>query len=225
MLNQPAPEQISESALLRLEDVSRVFDISRGLFGDRRSLVAVDRVSLSLAKGASIGLVGESGCGKSTLGRLACGLLTPSQGHVLLEGRHLPPAGANSWAAGRIQMIMSPLVEVIAHVQGGRLRPLAITTTRRSPLLPEIPTIAETIPGFEVALWNGFLAPTGTPPAVIARLAEETAAVLRTPEMQARLAEQGSEPVGSSPEQFAAFIRTEIPKWTEMVRLSGATAS
>lgn len=105
MLNQPAPEQISESALLRLEDVSRVFDISRGLFGDRRSLVAVDRVSLSLAKGASIGLVGESGCGKSTLGRLACGLLTPSQGHVLLEGRHLPPAGANSWAAGRIQMI------------------------------------------------------------------------------------------------------------------------
>ena len=105
MLNQPAPEHASESALLRLEDVSRVFDIRRGMFGDRRSLVAVDHVSLSLAKGASIGLVGESGCGKSTLGRLACGLLAPSAGQVLLEGRPLPSAGADSWAAGRIQMI------------------------------------------------------------------------------------------------------------------------
>ena len=105
MLNKSAPEHSSESALLRLEDVSRVFDIRRGIFGDRRSLVAVDHVSLSLARGASIGLVGESGCGKSTLGRLACGLLTPSQGQVLLEGRPLPPAGADSWAAGRIQMV------------------------------------------------------------------------------------------------------------------------
>jgi len=105
MLNQPAPEQPSAPVLLRLEDVSRVFDIKRGLFGDRRSLVAVDHVSLSLAKGASLGLVGESGCGKSTLGRMACGLLTPSQGQVLLDGRPLPPAGADSWAAGRIQMV------------------------------------------------------------------------------------------------------------------------
>lgn len=105
MLNQPGPEQSSASALLRLEDVSRVFDIRRGLFGEKRSLVAVDGVSLSLAKGASLGLVGESGCGKSTLGRLACGLLAPSRGQVLLDGRPLPPAGADSWAAGRIQMI------------------------------------------------------------------------------------------------------------------------
>lgn len=105
MLNQPTPEQASPSALLRLEDVSRVFDIRRGLFGEKHSLVAVDGVSLNLAKGASLGLVGESGCGKSTLGRLACGLLAPSQGQVLLDDRPLPPAGADSWAAGRIQMI------------------------------------------------------------------------------------------------------------------------
>jgi len=126
--------------------------------------------------------------------------------------------------AGRIQMIFSPLVEVIAHVQAERLRPLAVTTLRRSPLLPNVPTMAETIPGFEVALWNSLVAPAGTPAPVIARIAEETMAALRTPEMRARLAEQGSEPVGSSPEEFAAFIRAEIPKWTEMVRLSGATA-
>lgn len=87
MLNQLAPEQSSASALLRLEDVSRVFDIRRGLFGEKRSLVAVDGVSLSLAKGASLGLVGESGCGKSTTGRSILRLIEPTAGEVLFEGK------------------------------------------------------------------------------------------------------------------------------------------
>lgn len=145
-----------------------------------------------------------------------------------LELQHVPYRGGapavTDLVAGRIQMIFSPLVEVIAQVRANQLRPLAITTANRSALLPEIPTVAETVPGFEVALWNSLLAPAGTPPAAVARIAEESAAALRTPELRARLAEQGSEPVGSTPDQFAAFIRTEIPKWTEMVRLSGATA-
>lgn len=145
-----------------------------------------------------------------------------------LELQHVPYRGGapavTDLVAGRIQMIFSPLVEVIAQVRANQLRPLAITTARRSDLLPEIPTVAETVPGFEVALWNSLLAPTGTPPAAVARIAEEAGAALRTPELRARLAEQGSEPVGSTPAEFAAFIRTEIPKWTEMVRLSGATA-
>ena len=105
MLNPSVPETPSDAALLRLEDVARLFDVRRGLFGEKRSLVAVDGVSLNLSRGASLGLVGESGCGKSTLGRMACGLLSPSRGQVLLDGRPLPPAGAGSWAAGRIQMI------------------------------------------------------------------------------------------------------------------------
>ena len=145
-----------------------------------------------------------------------------------LELQHVPYRGGapavTDLVAGRIQMIFSPLVEVIAQVRANQLRPLAITTARRSALLPEIPTVAETVPGFEVALWNSLLAPAGTPPAAIARISEEAAAALRTPELRARLAEQGSEPVGSTPAEFAAFIRAEIPKWTEMVRLSGATA-
>jgi tripartite-type tricarboxylate transporter receptor subunit TctC len=145
-----------------------------------------------------------------------------------LEIQHVPYRGGapavTDLVAGRIQMIFSPLVEVIAQVRANQLRPLAITTARRSALLPEIPTVSETVPGFEVALWNSLVAPAGTPPAAIARIAEEAAAALRTPELRARLAEQGSEPVGSTPAEFAAFIRTEIPKWTEMVRLSGATA-
>ena len=95
----------SAAPLLALEDVSRRFLVRRGWFGEPQQLTAVDGVSLGLRRGESLGLVGESGCGKSTLGRLACGLLTPSEGRVLLEGRELPPASAASWAAGRIQMV------------------------------------------------------------------------------------------------------------------------
>lgn len=91
--------------ILRMEDVSRSFNVSHGLFGRKQHLQAVLNVSFSLARGESLGLVGESGCGKSTLGRLASGLLAPSSGRILFQGRPLPAAGAGSWAAGKIQMV------------------------------------------------------------------------------------------------------------------------
>ncbi|MDR3358767.1 MAG: ATP-binding cassette domain-containing protein [Desulfovibrio sp.] len=91
--------------ILVFENVTRLFDLRRGFFGERQTLVAVAGVSFTLRRGESLGLVGESGCGKSTLGRLACGLLSPSSGRTLFDGRPLPEAGAGSWASGRIQMI------------------------------------------------------------------------------------------------------------------------
>lgn len=96
---------MDKGPLLALKRVSRAFAVRRGWLGEPQRLIAVDQASLDLYGGESLGLVGESGCGKSTLGRLACGLLTPSSGEVLLEGRPLPLAGARSWAAGRIQMV------------------------------------------------------------------------------------------------------------------------
>ena len=123
---------------------------------------------------------------------------------------------------GKIQAMAAPLVEVIAHVQSGRLRAIAITTARRSALLPDVPTIAETLPGFEVALWNGYMAPANTPAPIVNRIAAEIRAVMRTDDMKAKLAQQGSEPVGSTPEEFRAFVASEIPKWSELVRISGA---
>ena len=91
--------------ILAFENVSRLFELRRGFFEERKTLAAVAEVSFTLRRGECLGLVGESGCGKSTLGRLACGLLSPSSGRVLFDGRPLPEAGAGSWAAGRIQMI------------------------------------------------------------------------------------------------------------------------
>ena len=96
---------VTDQPLLALEGVSRHFTVKRSLLAESRRLIAVDDVTLDLAPGECLGLVGESGCGKSTLGRLACGLLAPSGGRVLFSGRELPPAGADSWAAGRLQMV------------------------------------------------------------------------------------------------------------------------
>ena len=90
-------------------------------------------------------------------------------------------------------------------------------------MLPEVPAISEVIPGYEVALWNGIMGPAGLPAPVVARLGSEMTAIVGSPDMRSRLAEQGSDPVGSTPQEFAAFVAAEQPKWAELVRISGAT--
>jgi tripartite-type tricarboxylate transporter receptor subunit TctC len=140
---------------------------------------------------------------------------------------HVPYRGGAPVAAdlvsGKIQVSFSPLVEVLQQVRAGKLRALGVTTARRSALLPEVPAISEVIPGYEVALWNGIMGPAGLPAPVVARLASEIVAIVGSPEMRSRLAEQGSDPVGSTPQEFAAFVAAEQPKWAELVRISGAT--
>ena len=91
-------------------------------------------------------------------------------------------------------------------------------------LLPDVPTIAETLPGYEVRLWNGLLAPAKTPPDIIDRIHRATIDALRSSEVKAKLAEQGSEPVGNTPEEFRAFIASELVKWRRLVEVSGAVA-
>jgi len=126
--------------------------------------------------------------------------------------------------AGQIQAVFAPLVEVISHVKAGKLTALGITTRKRSPLLPEVPAINEVLPGYEVALWNGILAPAKSPADVVQKLNEAIVKVLNQPEVKGRLAEQGSEPVGSSPGEFRQFIEAETEKWKVLVKLSGARA-
>ena len=178
-------------------------------------------IALARARPGSLNF-GNAGSGTSQ--HLSAAMIASRAGievtHVAYRGG--APA-VTDLLGGKIQAMAAPLVEVVAHVQANRLRAIGVTTARRSSLLPEVPTIAETIPGFEVALWNGILAPAGTPAAAVLRISAAIAAAMRTDEMRAKLAQQGSEPVGSNPDQFAAFIAAEIPKWAELVRISGAT--
>lgn len=129
----------------------------------------------------------------------------------------------NDLLGGQIQVLFAPLVEVVQQVRAEKLRALAITTAKRSPLLPEVPTVAETLAGYEVTLWNALLAPAKTPPEIIDRINRAAIDALRSDEVKAKLAEQGSEPVGNSPAEFKAFIASELVKWKKLVEISGAT--
>jgi tripartite-type tricarboxylate transporter receptor subunit TctC len=115
------------------------------------------------------------------------------------------------------------LIEVLQQVRADKVRALGITTAKRSPLLPDVPPIAETLPGYEVTLWNGLLAPAKTPPEIIDRINRAAVDALRSRDLKTKLAEQGSEPVGNTPAEFKAFIESELVKWRRLVEISGAT--
>jgi tripartite-type tricarboxylate transporter receptor subunit TctC len=125
--------------------------------------------------------------------------------------------------AGRVALTAtSSLGNILPHVHAGRLRPLGVTTTTRLPSLPDIPTIAEAgVPGYESVQWSGLLAPAGTSREIIAMLHKEVVAIIRSPDGRDRLAKIGAEVVGSSPEQFAAFMQTETVKWAAVAKAAG----
>ncbi len=109
----------------------------------------------------------------------------------------------------------------VPHVKAGKLRALAVTTRTRTPSMPDLPTVAETLPGYETVAWFGVLAPAGTPRDVINRLSMEIARIARSPDMRERLAGMGAEPVGGTPEEFGAVMARDIAKWTELAKSVG----
>jgi tripartite-type tricarboxylate transporter receptor subunit TctC len=126
---------------------------------------------------------------------------------------------------GHVLMMFSTLPSVLQQVRTGKLRGLAVTGGRRFPAAPEFPTMIEAgIPGFEVSGWSGMFAPAGTPKDAVGRLAGEIAMILRAPEVKERFFVQGAEPVGNTPEEFAAFVKSEIAKWKKVVEFSGMRA-
>jgi len=109
------------------------------------------------------------------------------------------------------------------HVRAGKLKALAVTTARRSSLVPDLPTLAETgLPGFDIYTWWGFMAAAGTPRSIVAKWNAEVRRILNTPEMKTFFAQQGAEPSPTSTEQFAALIQSEIPKYAKIIKDSGA---
>lgn len=120
---------------------------------------------------------------------------------------------------GHVDLLFGNLPSQLPHVRSGKLRPLGISTAQRSSLLPEVPTIGEAgVPGFEVSAWFGWLAPAGTPREIVLKLRSEIAKAMHAPDMKARLVNEGAEPVGGTPEQFAEHMRTETVKWAEVIR-------
>jgi tripartite-type tricarboxylate transporter receptor subunit TctC len=124
--------------------------------------------------------------------------------------------------ARQIDLDFEPMPTALPHIKSGRLRPLAVTTLARSQLLPDIPTIAESgVSGYDLTLWTGLLAPAGTPQPLVARLYSELVKILHGAEMTKRLAGLGAEPVTRTPQQFAAYIGTELARWGKVVRSLG----
>ena len=121
--------------------------------------------------------------------------------------------------AGQVPVFFASLASSLQYIQGGKLRALAVTGKARSPVMPQIPTVAEAgLAGYEVYEWNGVFVPAGTPAAVVDRLSKELAAVVRDPEVRARLEGMGAEVIGSNPAELDAFRRAEIAKWTHVAK-------
>jgi len=143
---------------------------------------------------------------------------------------HIPYAGAApaqlGLLGGQTELMFDNLASAAAHIRAGKLRAFAVTTPKRAPSFPELPTMAEAggrdLAGFDVTTWFGVMAPAGTPPPIVARLNDEFRKALVTAEMRERLSRMGAEPSPTSPAEFSAFIRAELAKYEKVVKFSGA---
>ncbi|MEJ0071950.1 MAG: tripartite tricarboxylate transporter substrate binding protein [Pseudomonadota bacterium] len=178
---------------------------------------------IAAARAKPGGLTYASGGNGSTT-HLSMELLKSMTGTDML---HVPFNGSApaivALSAGEVPVMMDLVPSSIAQVKAGRLKALAITTARRSSLLPDLPTVAESgVPGYAVSSWFGVVAPAHTPAPIIARLSREITTALTLADTRERLASLGADPVSNTPEEFAAFIRSELVTWARVVKTSGA---
>ena len=144
-----------------------------------------------------------------------------------VQMQHIPYKGSRpalqDVVGGQVTMTFDNITTAWPLAKGGKLRALAVTTAKRSAIAPEIPTLAEAgLIGFEVGSWQGVFAPAGTPPEIVKRLNVEIVKILNLPDVKEKLFALGAEPVGDTPEQFAAFVKSEVAKWSDVVKKSGA---
>ena len=144
-----------------------------------------------------------------------------SMTHVAYKGS---PQSAIDLMAGRLDLIFANGTAAIPHIRSGRMRLIAISAARRDLALPDAPTIAETVPGFEMSPWWGLFAPAGTPREVVARLNTETVRILALADVKANYANLGMTAISNTPEQFNAYILEEIVRWAKIVKATGARA-
>jgi tripartite-type tricarboxylate transporter receptor subunit TctC len=164
--------------------------------------------------------------GSGTGSHLAMELFKSATGAEIV---HVPyrggTAGMNDVLGGHVQMAFNGIPSTVPHWRAQRVRVLAVTTPKRSGVLPEVPTLAEAgYPGAEATSWTALVVPAGTPREIIARLHQEVVKAVSAPEIRKRLMNDGAEPVGGTPEELGAYLRRELAKWGEVVKRSGARA-
>ena len=141
---------------------------------------------------------------------------------------HVPYKGAShavaDLAGGQVQMMFGPATAILPLAKAGKLRALAVTSAKPSKLAPDLPTVAQTLPGFEVVGWYGLAAPAGTPKDVVAKLNADAGKALKTPELVEKFAKLGYEPIGDAPDEAAARIKSEVPHWTRIIHDAGIKA-
>jgi tripartite-type tricarboxylate transporter receptor subunit TctC len=161
--------------------------------------------------------------GNGTSGHLGGELFRTAAG---IDAQHVPYKGSiqgvTDLIGGRAHFMVTPLPEMIQFIQTGKLRGIAVTSAHRSAVLPDLPTVGETLAGFDVTTWNGMMAPAGTAKDVIARLNTEVVKVLKAPATVTRMNELGLDIIASSPEEFASHLRRETDKWAKVVKAAGA---
>jgi tripartite-type tricarboxylate transporter receptor subunit TctC len=178
-------------------------------------------IALAKAKPKSLNFA-SSGNGQSThmAGELFCSMAAVQMTHVPYRGS--APA-INDVIAGHVQLIFDTTFSALPHVEGGKLRALAVTSRKRLPSLPDVPTIDESgLPGYEITAWNGFLAPAGTPKAITERLNREVVRALATSAVKERFDTLSATYRATTPAEFEDYLRNEIKKWGDVVRESGA---
>ncbi len=173
---------------------------------------------------ANPGKINMASSGNGTTVHLAGEMFKAMAGVDLV---HVPYRGSQpavtSLVAGQTQVMFGDIPVSIGHIQAGTVRIVAVTTATRLDLLPAVPTIGETLPGYEANAWFGFVVPKGTPPDIVAKLNREINAALADPKIKARLAELGTTPIVATPAEFGAFIAAEIERWAKAVKSSGAS--
>lgn len=180
-----------------------------------------DAVNAAKAKPGHINFASP---GNGTVAHLTSELFQKAAG---VKMQHVPYKGASQAMtdviSGTVDLYMSSVPTLLGHIRQGKVRALAVTSARRVDDLPDVPTINESgYKGFDAVTWFGLLAPAGTPKDVIAKLNSEFNKALKQPELAKRLGDEGADPAGGTPEQFAALIRDEIPRWGKVVKDSGA---
>jgi tripartite-type tricarboxylate transporter receptor subunit TctC len=171
--------------------------------------------------------------GRLNYGSSGNGTITHLAGELLklmskVDIAHVPYKGGapamTALISGEVDLTYENTLIITPHIKSGRVKALAVTSAKRSALLPELPTIAETLPGYSASGWYGLLAPAATPKPVLVRLHSEAVKALRAPDVIDKLSGQGAEPVASTPEEFTAFIRSETDKWAKLVKAANMRA-